>query len=106
MEYYADAHGHGDINFDGIINEIDYELFESHFWEHVDPNNPESVACDLNNDGEINALDFGILSMILNGYCPICQENLIQVPTITDTISNAIFIMVSMIMMMMIVRRV
>lgn len=51
-----------DLNKDGVIDEKDIEVFKRYYGKRVDSADPVSVACDFNNDGQINALDFSLLA--------------------------------------------
>ena len=56
-----------DFNQNGVIDEEDSKVFESllsvHMYKYgstgkVNPSDPESVLCDLNNDGQVDILDW------------------------------------------------
>lgn len=52
-----------DLNKDGVIDDADFDIFQSYFMQEVDPYDPMSVACDFNGDGIINISDYGLFAV-------------------------------------------
>ncbi len=81
MAYYACPQGHGDFNKDGVIDELDYELFtKGGCYLKSTKDHPECILYDLNGDGIVNTLDHSLFRQLYAGYDPICKVQLKEVP--------------------------
>ncbi|MDD5060873.1 MAG: dockerin type I domain-containing protein [Candidatus Marinimicrobia bacterium] len=69
-----------DLNNDGLIDEIDYSIYWSH-WGAVDPSDPMSVRCDFNKDGVVDFKDFTLFKSHFGTEKP-PQKELGSIPAI------------------------
>ena len=60
------VHKNSDLNLDGIINEVDYELLMQHLngWDTILP----YIPGDVNNDGLVNMRDQGLISRYIQDF--------------------------------------
>ncbi len=57
----------GDVNGDGIINQMDLTMIQKHIIGKIELNAKQFEAADLNDDGKISLLDLSILRKYLDG---------------------------------------
>ncbi len=55
-----------DLNHDGKVNRLDYDIFYTKYNKPVNLQDPISVQCDFNKDGIVDINDFGKLSVAIN----------------------------------------
>lgn len=56
----------GDVESDGIINEVDYEKVESIINKEIEPSSLEFYAADVNKDSNVDEKDLELLNKYLN----------------------------------------